>query len=1154
MDKETIIAHVKKERPGLQYVRVLTNEEVLEGMKKYYLFKKYGSPNIPVENRRGILRFKNGRKLNQLQTKNYDEKLNKNKKNLGAVKSPMLLFQGTEGFLKKKPFYSAVFENGRTGTLMFEMVIPANAPANAPGNKRGKALLNMAGKTAENTQNNAYLNTIQLKGKQVLSKPNLTGFRAKGPAQREPPPGNFRKVPPPSISSANALLARASMTNEQRKANQSTKRRAPAGTRFSLPNLRGFGPMKRAGPGPGSFLKYKSPKINTRLANSVIMAVSQALRTAKTPATAKSALNKKPSVVQRQAVMAAKANVTPAVAKAMSPSILAKAIIDLISAGIKKIPAPAAAAALTAPAPVAKKVAQGMDSASLSAAIVELVRQGIKPRPEVVAEHPEPAKIITNAGNLSKRVAKLVMNSLPKSKVSAPKQAEAISAAVQTGVVPPPSVIAPVLGNRAAAAKVAEVTPPNVLAASILNAVSRGLPVHPAGFGQNPAQVAAELPSRAGGRAGRVSDAVNEAAYEYTNVKLGNRLVKRARYSSRWNRLTKPPRPPQNNGSWRRNGNYWIKNIGPYQGAGILGGSNAVVGPPRGANQTPSAPILVQQPNGNIGIAVPRRQANTAAQRANAAAQRAQQAVQTAPTPQVRNAATQAVNEAEKASAAAQKANAAVGTNAATNAAKNARKAAANANAAAAKAEAKAKPNNKNLAKNAAAKAAIAKVAGGAGGSTTITFAPNIKIQLGNLAKAAEAAKNNPNKQANLENLLANLKSKLPANSQTLKTVNNLFKAPNKIPSANQVRNALAKSYSNMNINELVALRKTGKNKDKVEAALREQVQTQLRRIGRLGSSERGPMLASLYKALPQNFKGGRAMIERNLRTEMREASRRSNGRYRLDNLRRNFGSVLPSSLKNEYKIAAARALRENRAAPWRAPTRQAPLRQNYLRQAPRQVGGSSRLRAEAPLRERIPENKYRAMRQEGPLPLNISAPLPPNQAAAIHRAGGHNVAVNTIAAVPGGAPKVALAAQALNEANGNRAVAIERGADPVALNAVAKLAGKPANSTNAKTLKAAAKNASYVIEGLHHRARAHKSRKSPKPGVNLNALNNVINAVRKKKLVSIVAHKVTKTNNIHENENRKKKAYKSLVKAQILKRPLAAIARRAAKKRTAKK
>ena len=91
-----------------------------------------------------------------------------------------------------------------------------------------------------------------------------------------------------------------------------------------------------------------------------------------------------------------------------------------------------------------------------------------------------------------------------------------------------------------------------------------------------------------------------------------------------------------------------------------------------------------------------------------------------------------------------------------------------------------------------------------------------------------------------------------------------------------------------------------------------------------------------------------------------------------------------------------------------------------------------------------------------------------------------------------------------------------------------------------------------YITMSLQGTSGPHKSYMGF--GVNLNALNNVINAVRKKKLVSIVAHKVTKTNNIHENENRKKKAYKSLVKAQILKRPLAAIARRAAKKRTAKK
>jgi hypothetical protein len=56
---------------------------------------------------------------------------------------------------------------------------------------------------------------------------------------------------------------------------------------------------------------------------------------AKTAPAAKSALSKQPPIVQRRAIVAAKANVTPAVAQAMNPSILASALTDLISAGIK---------------------------------------------------------------------------------------------------------------------------------------------------------------------------------------------------------------------------------------------------------------------------------------------------------------------------------------------------------------------------------------------------------------------------------------------------------------------------------------------------------------------------------------------------------------------------------------------------------------------------------------------------------------------------------------------------------------------------------------------------------------------------------------------------------------------------------------------------
>jgi len=857
----------------------------------------------------------------------------------------------------------------------------------------------------------------------------------------------------------------------------------------ALLGFRARGPAIRSRNAAPNWRTYTAPG-TTRLANSVVAAVAQALMSAKTAPAAKSALSKQPPIVQRRAIVAAKANVTPAVAQAMNPSILASAITDLISAGIKKIPAPAAAAALPAPAPVARQVARGMDPGSLAAAITEMVRQGIKPRPEVIA---------------------------------------------------------PVLGNKVAAKNVAKVIPPAVLAAAIVNAVSKGLPVHPEAFGPKPEQVAAQLPSNAGVRARQVSGLVEQVLnrrplknFNIMNEKSGNRLVRRAKYKAAWRTFGVPPMP--NNGTkWNYNARTktWTQNKGTYQGAGNEPALGIPAPPLAAQRQTPSAPTLVLGPNGQPqGLAVPQQQANNAARRAR-------QAAQAVPTPEVKKAAEKANAAAQTANTAAQTANAAK----ANNAANKASKAAANA----ATAAANAKPNNKNLAQKAAnaRKSAVTARSGNVIGGA-ITFSPNIKIQLGNLPRAAEAARNNPNKQANLEKLLANLRSKLPNNSQTRKTVNNLFKEPNKIPTANQIKKALAKSYSNMNINELIALRKTGKNKDKVEAALREQVQTQLRRIGRLGSSERGPMLASLYKSLPDNFKGGRALIERNLRTEMRDASRRSNGRYRLENIRRNFGSALPSSLRTEYKIAESRALREERGrSPYRGPIasqplRQAPLRQNYANRG--------RLRSEGPLREGISENKYRAMRQEGPLPLNTSAPLPPNQVAAINRAGGHNAALNTIAAVPGGAPTVALAAQALNEANGNRALAIERGANPVALNAVVKLSGKPANVSNTKTLKAAAKNASYVIEGLHHRARAHKKRKKARPGVNLNALNNVINAVRKRKLISIVAHKVTKTNNIHENENRKKKAYKSLIKAKILKRPLANVARRAAKKRMAKK
>jgi hypothetical protein len=174
--------------------------------------------------------------------------------------------------------------------------------------------------------------------------------------------------------------------------------------------------------------------------------------------------------------------------------------------------------------------------------------------------------------------------------------------------------------------------------------------------------------------------------------------------------------------------------------------------------------------------------------------------------------------------------------------------------------------------------------------------------------------------------------------------------------------------------------------------------------------------------------------------------------------------------------------------------------------------------------------------------------PLPFMQQNAINNAGGIPRALNTVAAVPGGAPEVAKAAEALNETGGNVAQAINiKGVSPAAINAVQKLGGK--------------NNAVNVLEGLNTMSQTTgtrkrkaartiarpKKRRVQKP--RLAALNKVINSVKKQKLISIIAHNVTKTHEIHPNDEKLKKYYKKVVKANILRTPFAKIVRKAAKK-----
>jgi hypothetical protein len=179
-------------------------------------------------------------------------------------------------------------------------------------------------------------------------------------------------------------------------------------------------------------------------------------------------------------------------------------------------------------------------------------------------------------------------------------------------------------------------------------------------------------------------------------------------------------------------------------------------------------------------------------------------------------------------------------------------------------------------------------------------------------------------------------------------------------------------------------------------------------------------------------------------------------------------------------------------------------------------------------------------------LPKGIPGPvLPENQRSAITKVGGPTQALKVVAAVPGGAPAVARAAADLNEMNGNAKKAQELKGTPIAaIKAVQKLGGH--------------KTASYALEGLNTLAQSKKTqvrkavsvakgrpgKKVKKAPVRLHELNKVIEAVKRKKLVSLVTHNVGNVNN-----NKKKKYYKKVIKSFILKKSLANKVKAAAKK-----
>lgn len=315
----------------------------------------------------------------------------------------------------------------------------------------------------------------------------------------------------------------------------------------------------------------------------------------------------------------------------------------------------------------------------------------------------------------------------------------------------------------------------------------------------------------------------------------------------------------------------------------------------------------------------------------------------------------------------------------------------------------------------------------------------------------------------------------------------------------------LPRNYSKMGLKELLNARsKYPENADKINVLIKELFSQALSELKYESGSKRARKIGELLRLLPRNFSG-----RRNATSLVINNVRNTRNNRELSNLASNLGRV-----PNE-NIARAFAEQKKR------------LKQKT-------TGNNN-------INEILRRRRILGRGGNGGLP---PPPLPPTQQNAINNVGGIPRALNTVAAVPGGAPAVAKAAEALNETGGNVAQAINvKGASPAAINAVQKLGGK--------------NNTMHVLEGLNTMAQKPTTRAmkrvrrkaSKKFRPRLAELNKVINSVKKKKLISIIAHNVTKTQEIHPNDEKLKKYYRRVIKANILRTPFSKIVRKAAKK-----
>jgi hypothetical protein len=382
-------------------------------------------------------------------------------------------------------------------------------------------------------------------------------------------------------------------------------------------------------------------------------------------------------------------------------------------------------------------------------------------------------------------------------------------------------------------------------------------------------------------------------------------------------------------------------------------------------------------------------------------------------------------------------------------------------------------------------------------------------------------------------------------------------------------------NFSKLNLSALLKWRRENPgNTTNVNSAISKFIKESLNKIRySYSSSERLARLVELLKQLPPNFSGRREIVSAII-AMIREITNLN----RFSNFNRNLRGVNNRNIKNALEVQRRRL--QKRRTEERRPGESYNNYERRLRRAvaPSRRVGESNSNYNYRRRETANANalKRAITRAEPPRPRNNGGsggygpgagagggygpgagagngggapppPLPSPQQQAINNVGGAGNAVQTVALVPGGAPEVAKAAEALNETGGNVRLAINmKGASPAAIKAVQNLGGV---SQTVKILEGL-NTMAQTPETRRRKAATRRTRRPKKSPIRLVELNRVIAAVKKQKLISLMAHNVTRTNNIHPNDEKLKKYYRKVMKSYLLKKPFATIVKKAAKKR----